>query len=317
MKINLITPAKKHSKNGNRTSALRWAGILSDAGHAVEVHTEYDGSACDLMIALHAWRSAKAVDIFTEKHPNKPLIVALGGTDVNSFLQSDPTITLATMEKADALICLHDQIGEALPPHLLNKLHVIYQSARPLESPRKVDEARFDICVVGHLRREKDPLRAALAARLLPDHSKIQVFHLGKAHNNDWARIARREAAENHRYHWRGEVSGDTVRQEFEKTRLMVLSSNQEGGANVISEAIMAGVPVLASNIAGNTGLLGRDYPGLFPLGDQQALADLLYLAETKPQFLSDLENACQSLRPRFLPEREAAAWVRVVNSLQ
>ena len=36
----------------------------------------------------------------------------------------------------------------------------------------------------------------------------------------------------------------------------MVLSSNQEGGANVVSEAIAADVPIIASNIPGNTGLL-------------------------------------------------------------
>ena len=59
----------------------------------------------------------------------------------------------------------------------------------------------------------------------------------------------------------------------------MVISSLSEGGANVISEAAVAGVPVLASRIDGNVGLLGADYPGYFPVGDTEALARLLRTA--------------------------------------
>lgn len=316
MKINLITPAKKHSRNGNRTSALRWAEFLSVSGHEVAVETDYDGSPCDLMIALHAWRSADAVKRYKTKHPDGALIVALGGTDVNTFLKTEPELTISTMEAADALVCLHDQIREALPKHLLAKLHVIIQSASPLPYPRKVDEMRFDICVIGHLRDEKDPLRAAMAARLMPAASKLQVIHLGKAHNDAWAHKARREQAENPRYHWQGEVSAEDVRAEFAKTRLMVLSSNQEGGANVISEAIVAGVPILASNIPGNTGLLGKSYPGLFPVGDERALAGYLHRTETEPGFIAELQEYCMKLKPRFLPEREALAWKEVIDGL-
>jgi len=41
---------------------------------------------------------------------------------------------------------------------------------------------------------------------------------------------------------------------------------------NVLSEAIVAGVPVLASRIAGNIGILGQRYPGLFRVGDAREL---------------------------------------------
>ena len=51
-----------------------------------------------------------------------------------------------------------------------------------------------------------------------------------------------------------------------------------EGGANVISESLVARVPVIASEIAGSIGLLGRrDYPGYFPVRDTAALAALLH----------------------------------------
>ena len=136
MKINLITPANKYTKNGNRTSIVRWAKLLRSYGHNTQINTEYDGSACDIMIALHARHSAEAINLYKAKYPKGPLIVVLGGTDVNTFLKTDATITLSAMEKADALVCLHDQIGEALPQQLTKKLHTIIQSAVPLKQQR-------------------------------------------------------------------------------------------------------------------------------------------------------------------------------------
>ncbi len=314
VKISLITPANKQSKNGNRTTALRWARMLREAGHHVRIDVDYGGEAADVMIAIHAWRSAAAILRYRERFPGGPLVVGLGGTDVNTFLQSHPETTLRSMEMADALICLHDQIGEALPAPLRRKLHVVRQSALPLPGPRRPAKRNFDICVIGHLRDEKDPFRTALAARRLPPASKLRVIHLGKAHTPDFARQAAAEMAVNTRYRWLGEVPGWRVRRELAKTRAMVISSTQEGGANVVSEAVAADVPVIASDIAGNVGLLGRDYPGYYPVRDEAALARLLDRAETEPGFIEALERHGRKLKPLFRPAHERAALKRIVN---
>ncbi|MCZ6637243.1 MAG: glycosyltransferase, partial [Alphaproteobacteria bacterium] len=243
-----------------------------------------------------------------------PLVVGLGGTDVNTYLKSDPEPTLRSMKMADALICLHGLIGEALPAGLRKKLHVVHQSALPLAGPRRPARRNFDICVIGHLREEKDPFRTALAARRMAPTSKLRVIHLGRAHTPDFANKARAEMARNPRYRWLGEVPGWRVRRELAKTRAMVISSNQEGGANVVSEAIVAGVPVIASDIAGNVGLLGRDYPGTYPVGDEAALARLLDRAETEPAFIEALERHGRKLKPLFSPASERAALKRIVS---
>jgi len=313
MKIHLVTPAKKNSRNGNRTSAVRWAAMLSDKGHVVHIDTDYCGEPTDLLIALHAWRSAGAIDRYRQLHPSGPLIVALGGTDVNGFLKSDPEITLRSIRAADALVGLHDLIADELPADQRKKLHVIRQSALPLSAPRHPGSRYFDVCVIGHLREEKDPFRTALAARLAPDASRLRVIHLGKAHDQSWAQQANQEMAENRRYRWKGEVAGWQVRRELARTQAMVISSIQEGGANVVSEAIVAGVPVIASDIAGNIGLLGADYPGYYPVGDEQALAEVLHRVESDPAFLASLEKSCQRLAPLFSPVHEASAWAKLV----
>ena len=77
MKISLITPAPKRSRAGNRTTAERWASLLRALGHRVRVAVEYDDEPADVMVALHAWRSAGAAMRFRELYPERKLIVGL------------------------------------------------------------------------------------------------------------------------------------------------------------------------------------------------------------------------------------------------
>jgi putative glycosyltransferase (TIGR04348 family) len=317
VKIHLVTPAKKNDRNGNRTSALRWAKLLQQQGHKVQVGSEYNDEPVDLLIALHAFRSAKAIDRYKTLYPQGPLVVALGGTDVNTYLKTDPEVTLKSMQLADVLICLHDLIAFELPFELRSKLRVIYQSADSLSQKLKPRSRTFDVCVIGNLRIEKDPFRTAMAAMLLPAHSKIRVIHFGKAASPQWRLLVQQQLESSPRYVWQGEVPRWRVRRELARTRLMVISSNQEGGANVVSEALVAGVPILASKISGNVGLLGVDYPGYFPVSDERALAKLLYRAETDAAFLSELKSSCAQLELKFTAEFESLAWQSLLSEFQ
>lgn len=96
----------------------------------------------------------------------------------------------------------------------------------------------------------------------------------------------------------------------------MVLTSRMEGGANVVSEAIAASVPVISSRISGSIGLLGKDYPGYFPVGDTRALADLLRRAETDKRFYRRLKSRCRRLAPLFDPKRERLSWAKLLRDV-
>ena len=145
MKIIQITPAKKTSKSGNRTTADRWGRIFRELGHSVVTDTDYDGQPADLMIALHAWRSAGAIELFKSKFPNRPLVLALTGTDINEFIHTHPKPTLKSMAAADALVCLHDLVVDLTPKRFRKKLHTIYQSAKPLTQIRSPSKRNFEI----------------------------------------------------------------------------------------------------------------------------------------------------------------------------
>jgi putative glycosyltransferase (TIGR04348 family) len=316
MNIWMVTPAPRGSRAGNRASANRWATILRRLGHNVRVATDYQDESADLMVALHAWRSAEAIGRFAATHPDRPLVVVLTGTDAYRFIHTHRETTLASLEAADTIVGLHSLIGNVLPADLRGRLRVIVQSARPLAT-RSPARRSVRVCVAGHLREEKDPLRPALAVRDLPADSRIRVDAYGRAHDDSWARAAMQEMGVNPRYRWHGEVSHAELRRVYARSHLLVLPSRMEGGANVISEAVMAGLPVIASEIEGSVGLLGADYPGYYPVGDAAALRERLLRAERDRAYYTELSAACAARRDLFTPQREAAGWEALLANLE
>jgi putative glycosyltransferase (TIGR04348 family) len=268
------------------------------------------------MIAIHAWRSADSIRNFRELYPDRPLIVALSGTDVYDYIDRDPAPTLRSLACADRLVALQELVRRRVPARFRAKLRVVHQSAVPPRRVQRRPSRRFDVAVIGHLREVKDPFRAAKAARRLPASSRIRIVHLGAAETPRWAAAAKAEMAANPRYVWRGDRPRAEVRRLLGRARAMVLSSLSEGGANVISEAVTAGVPVLATRIDGSVGLLGRDYPGYFPVGDTEALARLLNRIETDAAFRERLQRAIARRAHLFRPALEKAAWKKLIDEI-
>lgn len=116
------------------------------------------------------------------------------------------------------------------------------------------------------------------------------------------------------RYRWLGGVPHSSALRWLASSHAMVISSRMEGGANVVSEAIRIGVPVLASRIPGNVGLLGARYPAYFPPGDDRALADLILRAAKQPAYLAALKRRLAPLRRRVSPASEAKALLAALR---
>jgi putative glycosyltransferase (TIGR04348 family) len=315
MKVFMACPAPPRSRKGNRVTADRWARILRTLGHRLEIGQRYEGTPCDLLIALHARRSHEAIMLFHRLFPHRPLVVALTGTDLYRDIHVSQQAQ-ESLEVADRLVMLQPRGRDELPIRLRRKVRVIYQSAQPTRAAGTKRERYFDVCVLGHLRPEKDPFRTALALPLLPENSRIRVIHAGQALSEAMAKQARTLMAREPRYHWMGEVPRGRARRLLARSRLLVLSSRMEGGANVISEALVDGVPVLASRISGSVGLLGTRYPGYFPVADTRALSQLLWKAESDARFYGQLQEWCIRRACLFQPEWERAAWAALLNEL-
>jgi len=305
-RIALVTPAGAGTRNGNRHTALRWAAFLRRAGHRVSVAMAWDGAPCDLMLALHARRSHASVARYRAAVPRGPLAVALTGTDLYRDLPASAEAR-RSLELADRLIVLQDEAPRRLAPRLRRRTRIVYQSAAP-RTRHKPPASVFRVAVIGHLREEKDPFRAAAAlAHLRPD-AGVEVVHIGAALSAAMAREARRRMRHEPRYRWLGSLAHARALGWLARSHLLVVSSRMEGGANVIAEAARIGTPVLASRIEGNVGMLGRGYPGYFALGDARALARLMARALGDTGFYRRLQRALAARRARFAPSAERAA---------
>jgi putative glycosyltransferase (TIGR04348 family) len=303
MKIALVTPARPVAHSGNRNTAMRWAVLLRELGHRVRIQTVWDGKPADVMIALHARRSNASIADFASRFPLRPLIVVLTGTDLYHDIHVDESAQ-RSLKLATRLVVLQDRGGVELAAPLRRKTRVIYQSA-PLVRPVAPLKSCFEICASGHLREVKDPFRLAAALQYLPAQSRIRAAHLGGAMNPGMQRAVQQWMRHEPRYHWLGEMPHGAALRRLSRARLLVISSRLEGGANVVTEALAAGVPVIASRIPGNIGMLGADYAGYFPFGDERALARLLWRAEADPEFYKRLRRQCAARRPLTRESRE------------
>ncbi|HFB97934.1 MAG TPA: TIGR04348 family glycosyltransferase [Bryobacterales bacterium] len=315
MRIQIICPASPMTVYGNRVTAVRWSKMLRPLGHSVDISQHYGGTISDLMVAMHAARSADAILQFRKRHPEKPSVLVLTGTDIYRDVARSAKAREA-MQIADRLVIFQPLAKQVVPDELKRKVRLIYQSAEQTADAPALDRNSFVVSVVGHVHEVKDPLRAAMASRKLPKDSKIRIVQAGDADDGNLIQRARTEALKNPRYRYLGSIPRWKVRNLIAGSHLLVLSSRIEGGANALSEAIVDYVPVLASRIPGNVGILGEDYPGYFEPGDTDALTELMYRAETDEDFYQELKTRCALLARQFRPEAERRAWEKLIKEV-
>lgn len=313
-RILIVSPASARENNGNWQTASRWLRFLGARGK-VTVARDWDDTqpAPDLLVALHARRSAAALAAFKEAHPDRPSLLVLTGTDLYRDIHEDPTAR-ASLVRATALVVLQPRGLDELDATSRAKAHVIYQSAPALRQARQ-QAGKRDIAMIGHLRDEKDPLTFMRAAALVRNPG-VRLLHVGGALDPLLADAARGTQMNEPRYRWLGALPHMPARRWLARCRAMAICSRMEGGANVIIEAVTSGVPVLASNISGNRGMLGEDYAGFFPVGDAAALAALIDRVSLDERFHARLLRQCAARRRLFAPGVERAALLDLVDNL-
>jgi putative glycosyltransferase (TIGR04348 family) len=312
--ILIVSPASARENNGNWQTASRWMRHLAARGR-VTVAQAWDKAqpAPELLIALHARRSAASLAAFAEAHPERPTLLVLTGTDLYRDIHEDAAAR-ASLDYATALVLLQPQGLDELAPSVQAKAHVIYQSA-PRMRPARPHAGEIDIAMIGHLREEKDPLTFMRAAELIQTPG-IRLLHVGGALDPALSEAARATQAAQARYRWLGALPHMPARRLLRRCAAMAICSRMEGGANVIIEAVTSGVPVLASDISGNRGMLGEDYAGYFPAGDATALAGLIDRLACDARYRDKLLRQCAARRPLFSPGRERAALLDLVDNL-
>jgi len=317
----IVSPALREANNGNWQTARRWQGHLSGEFAARIVRQWPDAAAArdDIMIALHARRSAESVAAWSHAHPDRGLALVLTGTDLYRDIRDDRAAQ-RSLDLARQLVVLQECAPDALPPAARAKARVIFQSTTSRQ-PATKSSGFLRAVTVGHLREEKSPQTVFEAARLLADRDDIFIDQIGDALDPALAdaALAAMRAAPNFR--WLGGRPHEETRRRIQRAHLLINCSRMEGGAHVIMEAAASGTPVLASAIEGNVGMLGRGYAGYFPPGDAAALAALIRCCrdgQGTPDggLLRLLQAQCQARAGLFTPAAERAAVLGLAREL-
>jgi putative glycosyltransferase (TIGR04348 family) len=306
--VGIASPAQALSNNGNWHTAARWAQHLSPVAE-VSIFEQWTGQPLRILIALHARKSAASVAEFRRDMPQGRIVLVMTGTDLYRDLPDDP-LALASMALADTIVVLQSRALRVLPAAAARKARVIVQSSdaepRPARAPSPGQPTRF--IAIGHLREVKDPLTYARAAARLADDVRIDCEHVGEALDARLAADLREATKDCPRYRWLGGLPHAVALEHLKAADVLVHPSRMEGGANVVIEAVRSGVPVLASAIDGNIGLLGEGYEGYFEPGDDAGLSRLMQRFATDSAFSTALADHCDALRDAFSPRREAEA---------
>jgi len=314
LRIEIVTPAPPGTLHGNRITAIRWHQFLIRLNYQSTITEQWSGKSCDVLIALHGLRSHDSIQRFKKAHSNHPIVLIMTGTDIYRDLKTSRKV-IQSMEMADAIVVLQPEAIDSLPKQFHHKVRVIYQSVKSI-SRKAPPKRHFLASIIGHLRAEKDPFCAAQSLRLLPSDSKVQLVQLGKAMSPEFKKQAISIQRNIDRYRWLGQLSHSKTLQWLARSHVMIISSIMEGGAHVVSEAIAIGIPVIASDIPGNRGLLGNAYPAYYPAGDQVALSSLLNKAETNPVFYQKLCKAIAGQQKIIKPELEQKSIQKLMKSL-
>ena len=298
-------------------TAERTELILRKAGYDVQMEAEsYQGADASCLIALNARRSAGVVAEFDLLHPGRQVIVIITGSDINhAEMEDEGSATRRTMARADALVVLHEADMEVLPGGLREKATCIFPSVRlpgsALHDPAPGDV--FEVIMAGNLRAVKNPQLAVEVAALLPDDSPIFINSYGDA-SEELAVEMTHASAEVRHFNWCGKLDHATLMEKMARAHILLNTSILEGGANAICEAVTMGLPVIATDIRGNVGMLGEDYPGLFPCGDAQAAAGLLRRCATDASFYEELKRRVKQRASLFDFATESSAWVDLIR---
>ncbi len=312
------SPFPQETGQGNSVTAERMQLIMRSAGIGAHIETvTYQGGDAKCLVALNAWRSAGVVAEFDRRHNDRQIVVLVTGSDINHPEMGDENSdTRVTMERADALVTLHDADLKALPENLQHKSICIYPSVSLPTGikHREPLEDRMDVVMAGNIRAVKNPQLAVEVGALLPSDSPIFINSYGDA-SDQLATEMTHASAEVKHFNWCGKLDHATLIEKMVRAQLLLNTSTIEGGANAICEAVTMGLPVIASDIRGNVGMLGEDYLGLFPNGDAQAAVGLLQRCVTELSFYQELKKQVAQRAPLFDFATESSAWLDLIRS--
>ena len=286
-------------------------------------------------IVLNAFRCAQQVQEFVKA--KIPVLLVMTGTDLygalspkkkngHAYQQAEQAMLNATL-----IMTLQSQAQQEIAqrwPQLAKRLHCVVQTSpvrKPFAPPLTSRSKTVRFLIAGHIREEKDPRTAFLAFhKAFPEgwaqqadgrRTPVRLIQVGGEQEKSLATEMKKLASRFPGIRMEGTLSHAQTMRQMTQVHALLQPSVSEGGALVVAEAVACRLPIIASNIAAHLGQLGATYPGLFPVGDVDALAQTLVKFIADEAYRGSLLTAVNALMPRLAdPVHERDELVRLVR---
>jgi glycosyltransferase involved in cell wall biosynthesis len=340
-RIALVSPFTLPFHCGNSVLAERLRYGLHTAGEYEVALFNCRADAADqavrfaphLLHSINAERPYQWLKNFILQSKKIPWVITLTGTDYNTWcgISAPPVPVRASFEEADALVVFHEDAREAVQrclPAAAGKIHVISQGVTPpvidsdvpllrklygtlpgavvflmVSGIRPVKNLAAAFAAFSEVEKTVETAELLLAGPIIDRGEAERVFSLG-------SRLRR--------FRYLGEMAPPEVRELMAAADVFLNTSLHEGMSGAVLEAMAAGLPVIASNVAGNCALVRDNENGLLfaPEDTRELISAALRLARDT-SLRSRLGDAGKKMATAgYSPEQEIEKYQRLYRSL-
>ena len=300
----------------NPLAAVAFVGLVRAL--AAAVGEECRAAPVDVVHA-HWWVPGGVAAALAPRR-GRPFVVTLHGTDVAlaNRLPGGGRIMGMVLRRAAAVTAVSSALARSAAHVLGRAAAEIPLTPMPLApagaAPALPDAQRRGVVFVGRLTRQKrvaDLLGALALLRSRGVALEATIVGDGPERAALEARAARPDLAGSVTF--TGAVPPEAVARQLAGKRVFVLPSVDEGLGLAVAEALVAGVPVVATRSGGIPDLMTDEAAGvLVPPGDPAALAEALARVAEHERYLAGASRAGRALLERLSPEAVAASFEAV-----
>ena len=334
MRIALISPYSIGPLRGNITTVTRISSFLCQAGievlvlpadalSATEMEQRLASFSPQLIHGFHAHYCGGLARHLAERL-NLPLVITITGSDLHDPLLRDHTDTVLAIEAANSMICFGASEAAKLIhyfPQVAERVTVISQGVEllPVASPYNtgIPDHAFVLLLPAAIRPVKWVEFPVLALKSLTStFPLIRLIIVGGIIDQDYAATIRSILCEAPYATLLGEIPHEQMGAVYNRADVVLNCSRSESMSNTLLEAMAIGKPVLANDIPGNRALIDHEVTGLLYQDEESFVKNVIRLMENA-ELRADLgRRAGEYMHASFSPENEAAAHIRLYNSL-
>jgi glycosyltransferase involved in cell wall biosynthesis len=339
-RIALVSPYTLPFSCGNSILAERLREGLVNQGYSVALFNARENTpakgalfAPDILHTLNADRTYQWAREFRAAYKKIPWVITLTGTDYNTWsaINEPPAHIRESIEQANALVVFHRFAAEAVLsclPGAGTKTHIIAQGVTPctesadrgtVRSRYGIDSNAVIFLMVAGIRPVKS-MRTAIEAfhevqRQVPQAVLLLV---GPVIDQSEAEKVLSAGGRLQCFTYLGEFAPAEVRSLMDAADVFLNTSLHEGMPGAVLEAMAAGLPVIASAVAGNRALIADDTNGfLFPVEDtKELIATSVVLAQDRKLRERLGEAGKQLVAANYSAEREIANYHQIYGRL-